>query len=53
MEIFKSNGSLCNLYPDLLKTSFTRKMNKNKAIILNEHLLNAQNGNLQVKLTIL
>ena len=30
MEIFKSNGSFCNFYPNLPKTFFTHKMSKNK-----------------------
>ena len=31
MENFKSNGSFCNFYPNLPKTSFIHKMKKNKA----------------------
>ena len=30
MEIFKSNRSFCNFYPNLPKTSFKHKMSKNK-----------------------
>ena len=28
MEIYKCNGSYCNFYPNLLKTSFIHKMSK-------------------------
>ena len=31
METFKSNRSFCNFYPNLPKTSYIHKMNKNKA----------------------
>ena len=53
MEIFNSNGSFYNFYPNLLKIPIIPKMNKNKAFIWNEHLLSTQNGNLQVKSAIL
>ena len=51
MEIFKSNGSFCNFYLNLPKTSFIHKMTKNKAHTWNEHILNNRIGNLQVKST--
>ena len=53
MELFKSNRSFCNFYPNLPKTSFVHKMSKSKAYTWNEHLLNNRNGNMQVKSTIL
>ena len=53
MEIFNSNGSFYNFYPNLLKISIIHKMSKNKAFTWNEHLLSTQNGNLQVKSAIL
>ena len=53
MEIFNSNGSIYIFYPNLPKISFTHKMSKNKAYTWNGHLLSTQNGNLQVKSTIL
>ena len=31
MEIFDSNGSIYNFYPNLPKISFVHKMSKNKA----------------------
>ena len=51
MEIFKSNGSFCNFYLNLPKTSFIHKMTKSKAHTWNEHILNNRIGNLQVKST--
>ena len=55
MEIFKSitNRSFRDSYPNLLKTPFIHKMSKNKAHTSNKHLINTQNGSLQVKSTIL
>ena len=53
MVIFNSNGSIYNFHLNLSKTSFMHKMSKNKAYNWNEHLLNTQTGNLQVKLAIL
>ena len=53
IEIFKSNRSFCNFYPNLPKTFFIHKMSKNKAHTWNEHLLNTWNGNLQGKSIIL
>ena len=53
MAIFNSNESIYNFYLNLTKTCFIYKMSKNKAYTWNEHLLSTQNGNLQVKSTIL
>ena len=38
MEIFKSNGSFCDFYPNSLKIFFVHKMIKNKAYTWNKHL---------------
>ena len=55
MEIFKSitNRSFRDSYPNLPKTPFIHKMNKNKDHTSSKHLINTQNRSLQVKSTIL
>ena len=47
MEMFKSDRSVRHFYLYLLKTFFILKMNRTKAQILNEQLLNAWNANLK------
>ena len=45
-DIFNSNGSFYNFYPNLPKNSIIHKMIKNKAFAWKEHLLSTQDGNL-------
>ena len=52
MEVFKSNVSFCNIYPNFPKTFFIHEMSKNKADTWKEYLVDTQNGNLKLKSTI-
>ena len=47
MEMFKSDRSVRHFYLYLLKTFFILKMNRTKAQILNEQVLNVWNANLK------